>query len=63
MPVLIQLLGDDNREVRSRAAKALGQIGTEAKPAIPALSQLLEDQDPYVRSQAARALDRLKNKS
>ena len=33
VPALIQLLGNDNREVRSQAARPLGEIGPEAKPA------------------------------
>jgi HEAT repeat protein len=41
---------------RSRAAHALGQIGTPAKGAIPDLTARLRDDAPYVRVEAAQAL-------
>ena len=41
---------------RSRAATALGQIGPEAKAAVPALAQVLKDDDSSIRTAAARAL-------
>jgi len=50
-------LKDGSNEVRIQAAKALGEIGPEAKPAIPALIQLLDNQYSYVRSSAAEALE------
>ena len=35
-----------------------GQIGPEAKEAIPALTSLLRDQDSYVRIDAAHTLEK-----
>ena len=37
MPVLVKALGDENYWIRTEAAQALGEIGPEAKEAIPAL--------------------------
>jgi len=55
-----QLKGKDKSE-RSSAAFALGEIGAEAKAAVPALIKALEqDQDENVRGFAAIALGRIK---
>jgi HEAT repeat protein len=42
--------------VRQEAASALGQIGGQARMAIPALANALADQDAGVRTEAAKAL-------
>ncbi|MEP0801961.1 HEAT repeat domain-containing protein [Funiculus sociatus] len=54
---LLRTLKNEDSRVRSRAAKALGQIGTEA--AITALLQALNDEDSRVRSNAAKALGQI----
>jgi len=54
VPSLIDALKDSSANVRSAAARALGEIGNEA--AVSALLGLLEDDDAYVRSAAAKAL-------
>jgi HEAT repeat protein len=55
---LIKELQDPDSDVRSIAAVTLGEIGSEAKDAVPALIQLLQDQDAegFVRANAALAL-------
>jgi len=55
---LIRELQDTDSDIRSIAAVTLGEIGPEAKDAVPALIQLLQDQDAegFVRGNAARAL-------
>jgi HEAT repeat protein len=56
---LIQGLKDPSAAVRSRSARALGQIGPEAKEAAPALIQALKEQDEGVRYWATRALGQI----
>lgn len=57
VPILIQALENQDRGVRWGAAWVLGEIGPEAKEAVPALSKaLVEDEDAMVRQQAAEAL-------
>jgi len=53
-PVLITLLSDENREIRSSAAIALGCVGDSN--AVPALMTALGDEDNWVREYAIRAL-------
>ena len=53
VPTLGKLLHDVYPEVRSSAAKALGQIGT---PAVQELVKALKDRDSAVRVRAAMAL-------
>ncbi len=45
--------------VRRNAATALGNIGPEARLAVPELSRLQSDPDPYTRLEAAIALSRI----
>jgi HEAT repeat protein len=59
MQVLIDLLKDEDSNVRQEAAAALGNLGPLAKPAIPALSETLNDQDSTVRYRAVEALGRI----
>ncbi|MBU7581443.1 MAG: HEAT repeat domain-containing protein [Nostoc sp. TH1S01] len=61
IPGLIKLLEDQEFSVRSRAADALGKIGSEA--AIPGLIKLLEHQEFSVRSRAADALGKIGKKT
>ena len=53
---LIKELQDPDSDVRSIAAVTLGEMGPEAKDAVPALIQLLQDQSSDVRLNAAVAL-------
>ena len=50
---------DKDPALRSHAAFMLGQIGPEAKVAVPILTELLADQDRKVRECAAYALGRI----
>jgi HEAT repeat protein len=64
VPILIQELvveSPSNRGdySRSHAAQALGQMGVDAKEAVPYLSRALRDRDGSVRLAAAQALGRL----
>jgi len=47
------------KEVRLAAAKALGEMKAEAKPAAGALQQAAQDKDPEVAKAAAAALQLL----
>lgn len=57
--ILIKALGDSGRWVRISAAVALGQIGPEAKEAVPSLIKALDDSDPGMRYRAAEALGKI----
>ena len=50
---------DKDAVVRLSAALALGEIGPEAKTAVPALTELLKDKDSNVQWAAARALGKI----
>ncbi len=56
---LIRELKEQDRQVRKRAAYALGQIGPAAKEAVPALIAALKDKDGSVRRNAASALGKI----
>jgi HEAT repeat protein len=58
---LIRELQDSDSDIRSIAAVTLGEIGPEAKDAIPALIQLLQDQDAegFARANAALVLGQI----
>jgi HEAT repeat protein len=56
---LVEALNDPNEGVRFRAARALGQIGPEARSAAAALQQATGDPDAGVRREAQKALERL----
>jgi HEAT repeats len=60
VPLLERSLADKNAEVRCAAAWALGNIGPDARHAVPGLRGLLEDEDWYVREAAAEALKKIK---
>ena len=55
-PELIKKLSSKDNEVRREAARGLGELGKDAKPAIKALVKALKDQDRFVRRFAAQAL-------
>ena len=59
IPLLIELLNDEDKHVRDAAADALGAIGPAAKAAVPALAQLLKDGDWPIRRVAATALGKM----
>src|SRR5207245_2950920 len=56
---LIGALSAKNISVRHAATHALGQIGPEAKAAVPALTKLLSEKDSGVRQAAVRALGQI----
>ena len=56
VPVLIELLKDDNSVVRQEAILILARIGPAARDALPALQQALKDPDEQVRARAITAL-------
>ncbi|MEB3292745.1 MAG: HEAT repeat domain-containing protein [Synechococcales bacterium] len=63
IPKLISLLKDQNKEVRSLTASALGRMGKSAKSTIPYLIPLLQDEDFAVQSSAAEVLEKLGDRS
>ena len=59
VPALTKALENKDSDVRSNAAVALAQIGTDAKDAVPALITALRDKDSNVRNNAAEALGQI----
>jgi HEAT repeat protein len=62
VPSLLELTNDKEAIHRARAARVLGRIGAEAKPAVPVLLKLLEDQETVVRQEASTALGSIDSK-
>ena len=56
---LAQQLADEDAHVRRQAARTLGELGSEAKAAVPALSKALHDNDADVRRLVAYALGQI----
>jgi hypothetical protein len=56
---LIRQLQDPDDDIRQDAARALGELGSEAKDAAPALTEALEDADAEVRYRALKALSKI----
>jgi len=54
--LILMLESESNAEVRSDIAAALGEIGPEAKPAIPALMKAAQDPNQTLRFSAVFAL-------
>jgi HEAT repeat protein len=52
----LEALGDSQPEIRTRAVRALSNVGPEIPAVVEALSESLSDPEPGVRSQAALAL-------
>ena len=50
---------DSDKDVREAAAGALGEIGPEAKKAVPDLTAMLDDREPYAQGEAGLALWRI----
>jgi HEAT repeat protein len=59
VPHMIELLNDDNWEMRRGAAWILGMVGPEAEDAVPALTEALKDPNPVVRHKAAESLKKI----
>ncbi len=59
LPVLIAALDASDKYLRILAAKAIGEFGEEARPAVAPLAALLEDPDRDVRRSAVVALGRI----
>ncbi len=56
---LVARLGNADSDVRRAAAKELGELGSEARSAVPALTKALNDRDLFVRRFAAEALGKI----
>jgi HEAT repeat protein len=61
-PALIDVLQSDNVYMKTGAAKALGQIGRDAAPAVEPLIKSLEVKNSNLRATAFRALGRIGTK-
>ena len=59
MPTTIELLKDNDPDVRRIALGTLGQTGAPAKEAAPVLVDLLKDNDPDIRRMAVQILGRM----
>jgi HEAT repeat protein len=59
IPVLIE--GVDSGEFQVPCAKALGGIGSSAKPALPALEKRLAEPSSVLRRAAVQAMNRIKS--
>jgi HEAT repeat protein len=59
VPVLTDFLSDSLPWVRMQAARSLGKLGPESKPAIPALVRALSDPHEPTRTAAADALSKI----
>jgi len=62
VPVLIEALNNEEKEVRQAAVYALKIIGPDAKAAVPALIESLDDEDKEVRNAVVKALNRIEGK-
>jgi HEAT repeat protein len=62
VPTLIDALRYGILPARINAAITLGQIGKDAREAIPALTEALQDENTRVRAEAANALRRINGK-
>lgn len=56
---LMKNLEDKDAQVRTRAAVALGEVGTDAKMAVPSLVKALRESDEGTRRFVAEALDKI----
>jgi len=60
---LTQALADEDADVRSDSAYALGDMGRRAEAAIPALEAALRDADEWVQDAVEEALARIRSES
>lgn len=58
VPALTAALRDPDRDVRQQAAMALGELGPEARAALPELEKLSKDPDPC--ASVASAINRIR---
>jgi hypothetical protein len=56
---LVVALETGDAAARDEAARALGELGDAARPAVPTLIDTLEDEDPWVQVTAATALGQI----
>ncbi|MBI1915269.1 MAG: sigma-70 family RNA polymerase sigma factor [Planctomycetes bacterium] len=59
VPALIGTLKTEDRVLRARVSRILGELGPQAHEAVEALTACLRDRVGYVRSEAATALGRI----
>ena len=59
VPVLVGLLGDDNRPIRGTVVNALGVLGLSMPEVIEGLGEMLHDEDEWVGHLAAKALRKI----
>ena len=59
VPALVEALNNEHEDVRRHAARALGEIGPDAKAAVPVLLEVLNDEDEDVCECAAEALGKI----
>lgn len=62
IPPLVQMLKDEEKDIRAMAAYVLGEIALSAtakEKVVPALVETLRDEDRVVRESAAKALEKL----
>ena len=62
IPLLIQMLDNNDPRVRSWAASTLGRFGDDAEEAIGALRDLADDRSIVVRNTAGRAFDSIQGR-
>jgi HEAT repeat protein len=57
VPLLVEALeGAHTSGMKRAAARGLGEVGANARPAVPRLRELLDDEDPLVQDAAEKAL-------
>jgi len=59
VPALINLLNNQNAEIREQAVKSLGSIGEPAIDAVPALINALNDENDDIKCRAAETLGKI----
>jgi hypothetical protein len=59
VPILQDLLRDQDKSTRYEAADVLARIGPPARAAVPALQQAMEEPDQHLRWRAGEALNRI----
>jgi len=62
VPALLKLIHDSDEGPRNTSCMALGDIGPEARDALPALRNALNDPNKDVRRFAKQAIEKIQNK-